>query len=63
MRPVRHQAERTNRDRHGPRGRRPAMTRHQPDYSTALEIAIELVCSVALSCVLFLLMLGVLVYP
>lgn len=36
------------------------MTRHQPDYSTALEIAIELVCSVALSCVLFLLILGVL---
>jgi|CXWL01.1.fsa_nt_gi hypothetical protein len=36
------------------------MTRHQPHDSTALELAIELVCSVALSCVLFLLMLGVL---
>ena len=60
MRPVRHQAERTNRDRHGPRGRRPAMTRHHPHDSTALEIAVDVLCSLALSCVLFLLLIGVL---
>ncbi len=36
------------------------MNRHNPQYSTALELAIELVCSIALSCVLFLLLIGVL---
>jgi hypothetical protein len=36
------------------------MTRHHPQYSTALEIAVEVLCSLALSCVLFLLLIGVL---
>ena len=35
------------------------MNHHHPQYSAARELAIELVCSVALSCVLFLLILGV----
>lgn len=37
------------------------MTPSDPHYSTALDLAIELLCSVALSCVLFLLILGVMV--
>ena len=36
------------------------MHRHDPQYSTALELAIELVCSIALSCTVFLLLIGVL---
>ncbi len=36
------------------------MTRQHPDDNTALELAIEFVCSLALSCVLFLLLIGVL---
>ena len=35
------------------------MTHHEPQYSTTLELVVELACSLALSCVLFLLMLGV----
>lgn len=34
------------------------MNRHNPPYSTALDLAIELACSLALSCVLFLLLIG-----
>ena len=36
------------------------MTRNHPHDSTALEIAVEVLCSLALSCVLFLLLIGVL---
>ena len=36
------------------------MNRHQPQYGTALELVVELLCSIALSCVLFLLLMGVL---
>lgn len=34
------------------------MTSANPQYSTALEIAVEVLCSIALSCVLFLVLLG-----
>ena len=36
------------------------MTHHHPHDSTALELAIELVCSIALSCTVFLLLIGLL---
>ena len=36
------------------------MNRHEPQYAEVLEIAVEVLCSIALSCVLFLLLLGVL---
>lgn len=35
------------------------MNHHDPRYSTATGIAVEILCSVALSCVLFLLIVGV----
>lgn len=35
------------------------MTRHHPHDSTALELTVEVLCSIALSGVLFLLILGV----
>ena len=35
------------------------MNRHHPQYSTAFELTVEVLCSIALSGVLFLLILGV----